>query len=468
MKTLDNGEEQVQSWPLRAHGSLTDLETRHLLLQFSAVAAHKSALIFVLAKQKQRHAVLRSVAARVKHASFNRFMDLVTGDGFMERLQHAIDEPTSDAASKLQGELLPLLALTGKDVPFSRLERGGVVRQMLGMAERQAEPSLFWTLSLDDAHQTISVRLSFPSKSNTSFPAFAGDVGRVDPITGKPTNTEVPGWQKMLEALQRGGSYDEGDVVFNEGTFQRLAAENPVATSFTYQLVVDAVLDVLLGLPDERHRRKTDALLDCVGGDEDRERKKGERRLGMCGLTSAQTHVTETSGREALHIHGAAWTSLAPKLLARLASDEGWMKQLVEAIDTQVRAYVDWEVHVVHQARVVLGVKAPRASFATPPKHFTAATRGPIALSALTLGDHANHSHTCHKGPGGCKGCRGGYRRGHYVDATGIVQLVHRNALRDDFDQFAGNHGKPACCSCCRLHWHGEPGADAGHCSLSP
>ena len=117
--------------------------------------------------------------------------------------------------------------------------------------------------------------------------------------------------------------------------------------------------------------------------------------------------ATETSGRRALHIHGAAWTSLAPKLLARLAADPHWMDKLMAAINTQVRAYVDWEVHVVHAARTVLGVTAPRASFAELTKAFETATdrtamrqhiNGSVALAALTLGDHT-HSATCHKGP---------------------------------------------------------------------
>ena len=62
-------------YPLTAHGSLTDKQTRHLLLQFTNVAACNSALIFVLANQKRRHAVLRAVAARVKHSAFEPFAE---------------------------------------------------------------------------------------------------------------------------------------------------------------------------------------------------------------------------------------------------------------------------------------------------------------------------------------------------------------------------------------------------------
>ena len=57
--------------------STSDTHTRHLLLQFTGVAAKKQALIFVLANQKQRHAVLHSIAMRVKHHSFADFMALI-------------------------------------------------------------------------------------------------------------------------------------------------------------------------------------------------------------------------------------------------------------------------------------------------------------------------------------------------------------------------------------------------------
>ena len=44
----EDGTSKVESWPLNANGSLSDRQTRHLLLQFSAVAAQEQALIFVL------------------------------------------------------------------------------------------------------------------------------------------------------------------------------------------------------------------------------------------------------------------------------------------------------------------------------------------------------------------------------------------------------------------------------------
>lgn len=64
--------------PLKAKGSLTLTQTRHLLLQFTNVAARDYPCIFVLANQYQRHHVLRSVSARAPHANFKQFTEVVS------------------------------------------------------------------------------------------------------------------------------------------------------------------------------------------------------------------------------------------------------------------------------------------------------------------------------------------------------------------------------------------------------
>ena len=41
------------------------------------------------------------------------------------------------------------------------------------MSERHALPGVFLTASLDDAHQLLTIKLSYPSYSNQAFPGFA-------------------------------------------------------------------------------------------------------------------------------------------------------------------------------------------------------------------------------------------------------------------------------------------------------
>ena len=57
-------------FPLSANGSLSLVQTRHLLLQFTNVAALDVAQIFVLTNKLRRHSMLRAVGGRVTQESF--------------------------------------------------------------------------------------------------------------------------------------------------------------------------------------------------------------------------------------------------------------------------------------------------------------------------------------------------------------------------------------------------------------
>ena len=462
----DPGKSRVHSLPLDANGTIPGTRTRHLLLQFTTVAAYNAALIFVLANQRQRHATMQAVKAKVKHRAFDKFVEVVTADGFSDRLDRAIANPSSDDARRLHEQLLPLLALAGKERPWSRLERGAEIAEMLGFAERHGDACIFWTVSPDDVHQVISIRLAFSSKSNTGFPSFASGGER-----------ERSHADDLMEQLRSGSGQvgrarwtvaDDGSYVLTtdvalssleEGQLQRLAAENPVATSMLYQELVDKVLEVLIGLANEKHRKKTDAILKCL--QRPKEPVRGERRPGNFGIPVAHKWVTETSGRQALHMHGTLVTALSPKLLALKATDEDWMGKLADAIQSQCQAFVNWEVHAVHKAQRVLGVPKRRASFhLLPTESLTAANyeqhQNTLALTALQLGDHEFHSDTCHKPPMGCKGCRGGYRRPHPICRTRMLQVIPEDAPFCPDEEIDG--GVPArCANGCALHW---PGAD--------
>ena len=479
----DGTERLKSSSPLDSNGTLTDAATRHLLLQFTTVAANDAALIFVLANQKQRHSVIRSVNSRVKSTAFEEFFKLTDEPGFWEKLDEAAADPESAAAKGLQNRLVPLLTSAGKDKPWGKLERSAMKGKILGVAARHGDPTVFLTISPDDVHQALSIRLSFPSKGHT-FPAMHG--------ANASAATDA-----MLDALRSGGRYGErrdgtratpsdcaaddarqegqpdrpSDVVLkvtlSEAQLQRLARENAVATSVAYDQMVNEVLQVLVGIPNGTHHRTAVDTLRCLASED--LAAAGKRRAGIFGVPTASVWVTETSGRLALHWHGALWTCASPRLLARHASSDEWRQRLLDALDTQSNSQVEWEVHALDAARRALRVPAPRASFWQPPS-FAAAKR--IArLFAKQLGNHiCEPSGTCRKKPQGEKGCRGGYPRGHDVASTQLVQLVDESWIDEQPGRreklqaeraFLGSHGNPQCCSGnCRRHWCGEEGEE--------
>jgi len=158
-------------YPLSQHATLYDTDARHLLLQYSNAFASETSLLFVLANQKQRHSVLKSVGARVNMNSFDAFKSFVAEPDFATKLKAAIDHPRGQEAKEIQQRILPMLSLTGRYVPRGKLERASLVGQLLGMHRRYGPPSYFLTISPDDIRQPTCIRLCFKSVSNESFPA---------------------------------------------------------------------------------------------------------------------------------------------------------------------------------------------------------------------------------------------------------------------------------------------------------
>jgi hypothetical protein len=465
----EDGVQRTRSMPLTSNGSLTTVQTRHLFLQFTNVAAREFALIYVLANQHQRHEVLR--ATSVSQKQLERYVEFVSADGFADRLQYASDNPKSKEAKAFMREISPLLIVTGREKPWSQIKRRSFTGALLGLSERHGAPSLFLTVSVDDVHQTGTVRLSFPSASNKGFPAFAGQTD--DEEGGAEEEEEESGNQciaAMLAALRNGGEFvhSEGGVArFSEGALQRLAGENPVATSVTYQAILDAVCEVLVGLPNEQHRKFTSGLLDCVQEGADAER--GSQRPGIFGVPVASGMVTEASTRKALHMHMLIWTAASSRLLAQHAHGGSVMQQIAAGLDTQCKARTGYDVHVVYRGQKVMGTPKPRAAFASRLCESTAVEserphglyRQSVALSVLGVGTHI-HSATCHKPPTGNTGCRSGYFQGHPNDETRIVQVVSKDAPGESLT----SDGDPERCSKCISHWNVGVGAGDGNGSV--
>jgi hypothetical protein len=447
-------------FPLPANGSLSMVQTRHLLLQFTNVAAHDIAQIFVLANQLRRHSMLRAVGGRVTQENFECFVELVNDTTFDSKLENAINHPETKDAKQFMRKVLPLLSFIGQAKPWGRSRRSAVVRKLLGMYERYGPPSVFWTVSVDDVHNILSIRMSFPSSSNAGFPSFAaGDELKTWEEGGTAQEVKV-----MLKALRHGEAFTANGVPgsFGEGRLQRLAVENPVATAMSYQRVIESVVGILIGLPVEKHRKITDPMLDCVEGPGAKTnrtaRTSGKRRPGIFGVPLCTGYVTEESQRKALHCHACTTTAASPAFLAKLAARNSpeW-EELKAALETQVSAEVDYEACLVHRALGVLKVPAPRPSFASRPSEETPSSETRVnepmvALAAISLGDHKHHE-TCHKGNSGQHGCRGGYERGHPVEETHVVQIVSSATAEASGFELAGNQGAPVACDSCKSHW---------------
>jgi hypothetical protein len=144
------------------------------------------------------------------------------------------------------------------------------------------------------------------------------------------------------------------------------------------------------------------------------------------------------------------------------ADNDDIFQEIASALESQIKARIDWEVHVVRKAQKALRCRGPAATFVTsgcerPVGEIPGQTAQlQVQLSAATLGNHC-HTSSCHEGDRGAIGCRGGYSKGHPQPTSSIVQVVFADAVPADA-VLAGNCGDPLCCGNpkCQQHWNGE------------
>lgn len=81
-----------------------------------------------------------------------------------------------------------------------------------------------------------------------------------------------------------------------------------------------------------------------------------DRDKGICGVPLANRDVKETNKRTALHIHGQFYGGAQPALLAHVAHDAELLKDMLDAIDTQVSQELPLVYHMLYAAQRYLRV----------------------------------------------------------------------------------------------------------------
>lgn len=222
---------------IRARGTLPRAVLRHLMLFHDGRFARSSQLVFHLFSQTRRHIVSRAVAARVRSRpdAMRAVTEVVTAPDFEARLERAVGAPGGEEASELLRQLLPHINVASAKLPYSNSRRRATMSKLTAYVDHYGLPSVFLTVSHDDAHDGLAIRLAIPSPGNTSFPAVAGD---------------------YLDALRRGDP-TIGDVVVHEIALQTRIAENAVAAVYAFKTMVEHVYSDIIGLPLESCSQRT-------------------------------------------------------------------------------------------------------------------------------------------------------------------------------------------------------------------
>lgn len=225
--------------PLKAKGTLSQKQRTHIMMQHTTLAARDPMIHHFLANQTRRHTTCSTVSKLPAELS-SAFEKLVNADDFADRCENARRQPTSPDAKSLGRSIARFVRSAGKTKPWSAQERENIKPTLLALKDRHGTGSVFYTISLDDVHNILTVRICFPTKQLEGFPSFAGDDDEM----------EAEHIEKMMEALRNGGVFNvkgTGDVRFEESQLQRLVVTNPTACSIAYHRMIEQVHSVFFG-----------------------------------------------------------------------------------------------------------------------------------------------------------------------------------------------------------------------------
>ena len=370
-------------------GSVPTSSVRHMFFQFHGRFSACQRLIFSLFDQLQRHAVNRSVAARIKTSpdSFAQFANWVTDPEFLPRLSEASSNPERPESVSLLKQLLPHISVTGAKAPYTAAQRKAAMSHLYAMVYHFGVPSVFFTFAPDDVHGVLNLRMTLPQNNNFAFPSDGAG---------------------LLAALQEGADVFHGTPISDRALAALLAA-GPIAAAEIYRQLVDNIFTNLLGTPPDASIRRTEPL--------------PARNRGVFGTPVASFGVTEEQTRGSLHMHIVTWGSLTPSLLQQTAIVPGLVKLIAASLDTMFSATLDAEAHVQCLLRQLSGEHAPRSCLfpCHDPLLHPVEFQQDVERTISSTNVHT-HTATYHKPPTGRTQCRLA-RPASLTTTTGCVQI---------------------------------------------
>ena len=393
--------------------SLSEEQTRHLLMQFTTNAASCQPLLFYLFDQIQRHGSIKGMYAKqVQNKSeFAKFADEYVSETFQEKLKEAVKDPHGKTGKEVMKKVEPILAGGGKLTIYGALARADTGGKIMAMRRRYACAPAFLTFAIDDVNHPTSIRLAMSSSSNTDFPAV------------------VSGGHH--EAMKHGFKFscgeDEVSIPASYSARLRTLVNNPVGAAWVYQQLVIDVMSILVGKrPGFGQRSGITRTTEFTPWD--------EQNLGIAGLPVAFLGVNETTGGGSLHFHVVLWGGLSPDILELVADVPELCRHVGSVLDSIYSATLPREVHV--RDLVTKDLKqncdtsptfkrrdAAASAMQVPPDPDEARDEFHDFTYCTVCGRNIHvHSHTCYKPPSGYHGCRMCRPAGD-SDGTGPIEL---------------------------------------------
>jgi len=365
-----------------SNGPLSDKFVNHLVRQRSNAFAQDKKFLFTMANQRMRHKNLQSVHTRAVNRpdAIAEIGRLSVDPEFIEIVKKAVANPKSVEAKKVGQTFDKLIRVVGANTPYSPGERAAAVTLLYAQVQMYGLPFVFFTLSLDDTHTVLAIRMCFPTRENGNehFPA-------VDDGFAQNLNN---GNKEFLE-----------NIDITDQNLIRLINSNPVAAADFFQMTLEALYAHVLGLKTQRYARKTLPL--------------HFREKGVFGRMTSGFHAIETSARKALHGHCLFWGGLPTSILQSGPSFKDVMSHIKKVLDDMFINFLPNEYHIKDITRLVTNPKErgqefkPRLTYShcPSPKLDPEGFCMRCCENSSRNGIHQHHC-TCEKGASAKLGCR--------------------------------------------------------------
>ena len=335
-------------------------------------------LTFLLFDALRRHAVVRSVFAMAQSdaASLKYLREFVSDASSLEQLRKAAQYPEAPASQRLLSIIRRHTVLTGKKPPGSLDERRALLSQIKAFCFEFGTPTYFLTFTPDDISSNLLIRF-----------VSAGD---------------------------------EAEFTVDLSAFAvraRLLAQNPTAQAQAFRVLVEALVDKLICLVDERRARGDHGPVSS-------------RSTGVFGLPIAFFGVTESQGRGSPHIHLVGWSETGPALVSKLSHLDQCSALIADVIDSILTAQLPGEYHLPNddrdatwEARLRLAVIPGRSQCPDLLTETGSELFHRLFCETACVSQKHTHKKTCRKGTLGKTGCRLCMPRGIHDGPTGVVML---------------------------------------------
>ena len=351
-------------------GSISLASRHHLLMQYTGVFARNQEFIFLIANQTQRHAHARAVSAQVKSSnkSFAGFVEIMNDVTFIPDLQEGIKNPRGKAASRVLRRIQPLLVSCSANIPFSAVSRNADITKLYNFRRCFGLPAWFITISPDDVHNPMVLRLAIWTKSCFGFPTT--DEGFTEALRNGNTH------------FATGPPAASHTIQLDESNLRRLVGDNPVAAAEVFNRMLVTIWKVLFGLEPSHLNSKGSKRTSPLWASS----------AGLFGNLSAAFGCTEEQTRKALHHHVLGWGGIPPELMQSLFPM--FMAELGIILDTMLRAEVSPEVHIADIIRREMHVPGRRNAYFECREVSDSLFSVQADVAAVGVGLH-EHSLTC-------------------------------------------------------------------------